>query len=61
MEKEKIKNNDSNILVFVNGIPIIESISNEEKIMLASKYERVIFELFERDNEKSNCKKRNDL
>ena len=49
MEKEKIKNNDSNILVFVNGIPIIESISNEEKIMLASKYERVIFELFERD------------
>ena len=57
MEKEKIKNNDSNILVFVNGIPIIESISNEEKIMLASKYERVIFELFEEDNRTKNCRK----
>ena len=59
MKKEK--DNDSNLFIVVNEIPTVEILSNEERKMFVSKYERVIFELFERDNEKSNCKKRNDL
>ena len=59
MKKEK--NNDSNLFIVVNEIPTVEVLSNEERKMFVSKYERVIFELFERDNEKSNCKTRNDL
>ena len=59
MKKEK--DNDSNLFIVVNEIPTAEALSKEERKMFVSKYERVIFELFERDNEKSNCKKRNDL
>lgn len=59
MKKEK--DNNSNLFIVVNEIPTVEVLSNEERKMFVSKYERVIFELFERDNEKSNCKKRNDL
>ena len=55
MKKEKVDN--SNLFIVVNEIPTVEVLSNEERKMFVSKYERVICELFERDNEKSNCKK----
>ena len=56
MKKEKV--DDLNLFIVVNEIPTVEVLSNEERKMFISKYERVIFELFERDNEKSNCKKK---
>ena len=55
MKKEKV--NNSNLFIVVNEIPTAETLPKEERKMFVSKYERVIFELFERDNENSNCKK----